>query len=213
MTKTNRMLCRAAAVCLTAVLSISLSACGEGAKKEESGEDIPMEDLEYGATMRDSDDFSIPLEYDKRYLEEPELQVLTDYFTAVQNEDTEGCTSTVLDFYLQYLLDNAFGGLFDADAYVTQQHRDFAEHLGGADFTFSYLQVTDCKRQDEAGTGVDYLTDMFDTLEGEGYSKTHLEDCKTLTVQLTLTDGENSFTTESMPLYVVKIDDAYYVCP
>ncbi len=209
----NQIIKRLTAVCLTALLTLSFSGCGESTQKESSGVNVPMEDLEYGATMRDSSDYSIPLEYDKRYLEDAELKVLTDYYTAIQQEDSETCDNVVLDFYLQYLLENVYGGLFDTDAFVAQQHRNFAENIDGADFTFSYLQVTDCKRMDEPGTGTDYLIDMFDTIAGENYSAEHLQDCKTLTVTLTMTAGENSFTTDGMPLYIVKIDDAYYVCP
>ncbi len=203
---------RFTAGCLAVLLTVIQTACGES-KSGKSGENIAMEDLAYGATLRESEDYSIKIEYDKRYLEDAELKVITDYYTAIQQEDPDACSAVVLDFYLQYILENVYGGLFDTDAFVAQQHQDFADYVDGENFTFGYLQVTDCVRQDEAGTGVDFLQTMFDDLQGEGYSAEHLQDCKTLTVQIAISDESTSVLSDEMPLYVVKIDGEYYVCP
>ena len=59
--------CAAAA----ALLCTSLAGCsGDSSSSSESGINVNMEDLEYGATMRDDTSRAVPLEYDKRFLED-----------------------------------------------------------------------------------------------------------------------------------------------
>ena len=39
------------------------------------------------ATMRDDTSRAVPLEYDKRFLEDGELDALANYYGSIQNED------------------------------------------------------------------------------------------------------------------------------
>lgn len=190
--------------------------CGEQSGTDASGtqgENIAMEDLEYGATMRKDTNYTVPVEYDKRFLEEGELKVLTDYYAAIQNEDVTLFSGCVLDFYMESLYQNAYGGLLDDNAYVTQQHEKFQEQTDG-DFTFAEISVNDCKEQDDAGSGIEYLTEMFNELNNDDtYWDTHVQGCKALTVQPMLSDGgDTTVACDEVPVFLVNLDGTYYVC-
>jgi hypothetical protein len=50
-----------------------------------AGPTIAEEDLPYGATMRETKTtFALPVSYDRRFLNDAQVTVLTDYFSAVQ---------------------------------------------------------------------------------------------------------------------------------
>lgn len=201
---------------LAAALICTCFGCGAQSGTDTNnpqGEDVAMEDLEYGATMRKSTDFSVPVEYDKRFLEDGELKTLTDYYASVQNEDLTLFSSCVLDFYMESLYQNAYGGLLDDSAYLAQQHEKFQEQIDG-DFTFANISINECKEQGDAGSGIEYLTEMFNELKGDDtYWDTHVQSCKALTVQPMLSDGEDTTVAcDEVPVFLVNLDGTYYVC-
>ena len=158
---------RGTAAVLAGALLLSFAGCADNQTNE--GTDIPMENLAYGATLR---------------------------------EDTSH----------DYIIENMYGGLLQSDAYLTKVHDAFQAAAGG-DFTFSYLQITDCKDEDSPTSGVDYLKDMFNTLQGEDYWTTHVRDCKALTTKIAMTSGEKSVDSQDMTVYLVNLDGTLYVCP
>ena len=175
---------RGTAAVLAGALLLSFAGCADNQTNE--GTDIPMENLAYGATLREdtSHDFIIVTEF----------------------------TSCIVDFYLDYIIENMYGGLLQSDAYLTKVHDAFQTAAGG-DFTFSYLQITDCKDEDSPTSGVDYLKDMFNTLQGEDYWTTHVRDCKALTTKIAMTSGDKSVDSQDMTVYLVNLDGTLYVCP
>ena len=175
-------------------------------------ENIAMEDLEYGATMRDDDSYAVPLEYDKRYFEAGELEALANYYAAIQNQDTALFSSCVLREYMESLYQNAYGGLLDDSAYLAQQQQAFQEKIDG-DFTFAKISVSDCKEQDETGSGAEYLIQMLNELNSDdSYCDTHLKSCKSLTVQPILSNGTDTALCDEVTVFVLNMDGTYYVC-
>ena len=99
------------------------------------------------ATLREDTSHDFTIEYDKRFLEQDELDLLFSYYDSIQKQDVTEFTSCIVDFYLDYIIENMYGGLLQSDAYLTKVHDAFQTAAGG-DFTFSYLQITDCKDED-----------------------------------------------------------------
>ena len=180
----NRNTFRRILVCATAatLLCTGFAGCSDSNSSDsESGVNIAMEDLEYGATMRDDDSRAVPLEYDKRFLEDGELDALANYYASIQNEDVELFQSCTVEKYMESLYENAYGGLLDDNAYVTQQKESYEKQLS-CDIHFSQILVNDCLKQDETGSNAEYLTGMLNELnEDSNYCTDHMESCKTLT--------------------------------
>lgn len=201
---------RGTAAVLAGALLLSFAGCADNQTNE--GTDIPMENLAYGATLREDTSHDFTIEYDKRFLEQDELDLLFSYYDSIQKQDVTEFTSCIVDFYLDYIIENMYGGLLQSDAYLTKVHDAFQTAAGG-DFTFSYLQITDCKDENSPTSGVDYLKDMFNTLQGEDYWATHVRDCKALTTKIAMTSGDKSVDSQDMTVYLVNLDGTLYVCP
>lgn len=202
-------------VCATAaaLLCTGFAGCSDSNSSDsESGVNIAMEDLEYGATMRDDDSRAVPLEYDKRFLEDGELDALANYYASIQNEDVELFQSCTVEKYMESLYENAYGGLLDDNAYVTQQKESYEKQLSG-DIHFSQILVNDCLKQDETGSNAEYLTGMLNELnEDSSYCTDHMESCKTLTVQPVLTNGTDTVYCDEVTVFLIELDNQYYVC-
>lgn len=212
-------------IMLSAIIAAMTTGCGNTEDNPESSTGVAdsaifdsinfdgMDDLEYGATMRESDDYGITVEFDKRFLEDAELEALVSYYTSIQNQDADLFDACTPDFYMGYYLENVYGGLLDSDAYIAQQYRTFQEQLDGADVTFSRLTVTACTTDETAeDSGISYLKEMCVELEGQDYCDEHWNGCKLLTVEPTLTDGTNELVGGEMNVFIVQLDDSYYIC-
>ena len=162
--------------------------------------------------MRDDDSRAVPLEYDKRFLEDGELDALANYYASIQNEDVELFQSCTVEKYMESLYENAYGGLLDDNAYVTQQKESYEKQLSG-DIHFSQILVNDCLKQDETGSNAEYLTGMLNELnEDSNYCTDHMESCKTLTVQPVLTNGTDTVYCDEVTVFLIELDNQYYVC-
>ncbi len=219
MTQKNRIFRRILAISITALLGCSCYGCGSDNTAEESttstGQNVAMEDLDYGSTMREDDDvYAVPLYYDKRYLEEEELTVLANYFLAIQNQDVSLLEEVTLDFYMESLYENAYGGLLDDSAYVTQQYSRFQELVDTEeDIQFSMITVDNVLYQEDAGSEIDYVVEMFNELnDDDSFCDTHMQSFKTLSVVPTVTDGTTTSDGSEMPIYIINLDGTYYVC-
>lgn len=204
-------LSRTLALFLMAAVTLCGTGCDNTAENAEK-QNVAMEDLQYGATMKTDTTLPVPVEYDKRFLAEEEAAVLSRYYHSVQEQDTEQFKTALVDFYLDYILETTYNGIFEADAYVKQLNSAFQEAAGG-EFTFQLVEVTTCKDETSPTSGIDYLKDMFNTLEGDSYCETHMQSCKSLTVKTEIQTENYSITTDEMTVYVVNLDGTYYVCP
>lgn len=196
-----------------ALLCTGLAGCSNSSSdSSESGIDVAMEDLEYGATMRDDKSRAVPLEYDKRFLEDGELDALANYYGSIQNEDVDLFQSCTVEKYMESLYENAYGGLLDDSAYLTQQKEEFQKQVSG-DFSFAQIVVNGCINQDETGSNAEYLTGMLDELnEDSNFCAEHMTSCKTLTVQPVVTDGTDTVYCDEVTVFVIALDDQYYIC-
>ena len=79
-----------------------------------------MEDLPFGAVLRDLNTTEIPVEYDSRYFTEEAMTVLSNYFYAIQTVDTALYQEVTLDFYDDYVVQQMFQGLVGLDGLLTQ---------------------------------------------------------------------------------------------
>ncbi len=214
---------RLSALIFAGILAMLSTGCSNNAAQDSGSADSAifsdlefsnMESLEYGATMRDNTDYSIPVEYDKRFLEDGEVEALVNYFTSIQTEDAQLYDDCTPDFYVDYYLENVYGGLLDSDAYLAQQYRTFQDQLDGADVTFSLLSVTSCTEDESAEDGgIAALKEMCVELEGQEYCDANWNGCKLLTVEPTLSDGtDNTLVGGSMNIFVVQLEGSYYIC-
>ncbi len=167
------------------------------------------DDLEYGATLRENDDYGIKIEFDSRYFSDDEMEAIVSYFKAIETHDTELFNTYTLPFYVNYYIENAYGGLLNTSAYLVELAQPYEEMF--EDFTFTSLSVTSCD-DDEENENVTYLQEMFNDLEGDSFCDTYWEGCKMIEVRPTISDGTDTVTYEDVPMFLVKLDGDDYIC-
>lgn len=208
------------ALTLCGAMLLPCTACG---KEEASTPSDDVSDYDfhndgaYGTVESvDNTSYSLPITYDKNFLDEAELQQITDYFYAVQTQDKDLFDSVTEPSYIDFLLETAYSDLLNTDAYLAQLNEAFLDALpdGTESFSFSMIEVTNCTEGEGADSQYDSIVDMYDDFNGEGWTEEHLSSCKTLTVVATMTDdGTNYLDSQEMTVILINLDDTLYVCP
>jgi hypothetical protein len=168
------------------------------------------DELPYGATMRtDKTSYSLPVTYDRRFLNEAQVTAVTDYLAGVQNCDTELYLASTLQFYVDYQFNEVYEGSYDSmDAFVAALNSSIAENTAD-DFTFSMITIDEFTTEQNV-SGLATMLELLDNIN-EGFSDT-VENCWSLEVEwvLSYNGGEDTLAVSDQRLFLVEVDGAYY---
>lgn len=223
---------RALAVCLCLSMGVcGLTGCGdddeESADSSETSYDFDDTDAEYGSTLREDDSYyDVLVEYDKRYLEDEEVEALASYFYAIQEEDEELFDTWTPAFYMDWYLENAYEGILTESAYLAMLHSDFGDAIDSDDYTFARLSVTSVTEQtdddiniatniteeDTGDEGIPVLIEMYLEVVGMDAYEEFWQGCKVMTIDVYITDDESTVSYGSVTVFIPQINDGYYVC-
>ena len=218
----NRINLRLARLLAILMTLCCLTACGE--KQEQAEESVAMEDLPFGATLQLLDTVAIPIEYDSRYFTEEEMTVLSNYFYAIQTEDTALYEEVTLDFYTDYVVQQMFQGLVGVDGLLTKIKFSYTpqpsetsietETKTNADVTFTKITITECEQStDSIHNNLDNLYPMLNELSGEeNYCTEHISDAKFLNLSLSLASGDATTTLSDQYVFLLCVDGQYVIC-
>lgn len=182
-----------------------------------------MEDLPFGAVLRDLNTTEIPVEYDSRYFTEEAMTVLSNYFYAIQTEDTALYQEVTLDFYDDYVMQQMFQGLVGLDGLLTQLKSSYTPQQSAtgtstgntdADVTFTQINVVECEQStDSVHSNLDNLYPMLNELSGEeDYCTQHVSDAKFLNLSLSLKSGDHTTTLSDQYVFLLCVDGKYVIC-
>ena len=229
-----RLLC--CGVCLTALL---LGGCGASDSTESvSSDDLydsfdfdNVDDTAYGSSLRETDSYGITIEYDKRFLEDDELETVVSYYLSIQNDDLSLFHASIADFYIDYCLETLYDSLLDESAYLVQLRETYQELVDSDDFTFTMISVTACTEEDitetddsmadseddstaesDTADSISTLREMYVVMEGQDAFDEQWENCKQLSLTLSVSDGETISLFDDIELYIVQLDGNYYIC-
>ncbi|MGN0614561.1 MAG: hypothetical protein ACI4JB_11780 [Porcipelethomonas sp.] len=193
-----------AAVC--AVLSV-VSMCSCSSDDELN---VAMEDLEYGATMRQLADTDIKICYDGRYFTDDEMRVVVDYYNAVQLNDVELFKKTQSEPYVTYLEKNSGQTI---DNFLENIYQETVSSLGD-EFEYTYIEaVNGGGRNDDLE--IDEIIDLMNSVyEENGSDKTFEEtvnDAKFATLDFTAESGGSQFTYSGQTIYIFNCTDGIYI--
>ncbi len=196
-------------ISLSACAAIALSCfCGCG-KKDSSSEE--SQEFYYGQAYKEVDGKDIYLIYDGRFIEDSEMDALSDYYNSIQKKDTELFKSTQPEQYIKFIESNQSS---DISTFLNDQYSQLESELGEG-FDFSQIEVTDCgDSKDDAG-----LNDIKDLLDGiykdAGMEKSFSDTIKsskyvTFDISATTSDGETLNLTDETK-YIFNCDDGIYI--
>lgn len=197
---------------ITALLSVLvlgasvLTGCGS------NGPSIKEEELPYGATMReDKSGNSLPITYDRRFMNEEQAAVLTDYLYAVQTCDGDLYKKNTLDFYADYQLNEIYAGKYeDLDAMMTALHASVAEATA-EDFTYVMITV-DNFTQERSVSGLGTMLEVLTKISGDENFTDTVTDCWAVEMQwlLVYDGGASSVVVNEQYVYMFEIGGKYY---
>ena len=204
----KRLLCTL--LCVGMMMSL-MTACGDSKEGDsEMPENLAMEDMDYGATMRELKDGKITVCFDHRFIEDEEMQKVADYYYAVQTQDLELFKSTQNSEYLDYIEKN--GGV-TIEEYLKSIKNDDVQAVG-KDFAYTYIEATECggRKDDlEIDEIIKLMEQVYtDAKKDTGFEKT-VKDVKYIKLKITAEAGGSSFTNEADTVYVFHCNEGVYV--
>lgn len=189
-------------LCMAMTL-VTFSAC-------DNGEDVAMEDLEYGATMRLLGDTELEVCFDGRFFTDEEMRAVNDYYYAVQTKNTDLFLSTQSADYVEYVEKNSGSS---AEQMLTAIHDEMVVSLGEG-FEYTYIEAVACgDRTDDLQ--IDEITSLMDEIYKENGKDTTFKETVTSAKYVVFdmmadADGE-SYTKVDERAYIFTCTDGIYV--
>ncbi|MBQ8687959.1 MAG: hypothetical protein IJ512_05365 [Ruminococcus sp.] len=233
---------RFACILTAAVMSLPLYCCSdekeEGSVSSETSEvsetsEIDLNEANEGGEESDDEPAAyiqqdIPTEYDGSEIDDACAQTISQYFTAIMNQDYDKYAETLNPYYLQVYddwLDGAFGyGMETSFETMHQSVMDAACTLeDGTTVEVDTVYITKlalepalpAEGEESLEEAIDaYLAD-YDAVIGEGFTEELKKQCDTLTaVRFTMTadcDGEERAIMTDMELLITITDGTYRI--
>ncbi len=190
---------------LSALVMILLTGCAS--QKQELN--IAEEDLPYGATMRSNKtSYTVPMTYDRRFVNESQVKAVADYLGAVQNNDPDLFASAALPLYMNYQIQEVYH-YEDTANLVDVLHSGIASQTG-EDFQFDMILITDYSQANNGGLKA--MTDLLSNLDSQFSDSVQGAWEFTLEWELSYDNGQKNGMTEDQHLYLFQIEDQYYCC-
>lgn len=194
------------ALALALVMGGALTGC-----MEDEGY-IAEEDLPYGATMKEMrTSFSVPMSYDRRFINEEQAAVIADYHAGIQNQDAELYIQSTFDFYIDYQLNEMFADLYKSrEEYVDGLHLSMSQQ-SGEDFKFNMITVSGMT-EERVASRLDEMLNMLQDLSGDENFKDSVDSCYAITLEWSVAynDGAQYLNAKDQKLFLIEIDGRYY---
>lgn len=192
------------AILLCAVIS-STSFCGC-----DDNENVAMEDLPYGATMRQLNDTKIDICYDGRYFTDEEMKIVSDYYYSIQTLDTELFKKTQNSDYISYIEKNS-----------GQKAEDFLKTLSdnntaalGEGYKYSYIEAVNYgDKSDDIGIGeiIELMNSIYkENGKDEAFEDTLLDE-KFASFDIIAMSGGQEYTQSNQIVYIFTCKDGVYI--
>ena len=230
------MLKKAAAVVSAAVLCVAAVGCSnkdtESSKSESNlvggpsdGMSLDEEDMPYGATMTSlksstNDKLTLDADFDPRYFAQegtdyPEIYLISNYLTALQNGDEDAMKEI---FYAPYLERSVKERNYESVKDYLEKYLDVLMTKAHGQFEFTYFTVDTCLNENESEdlTSFSEIDAKLDLAAGEKLSE-KVKSRKLVYLDVTLKDVENkyyqlnSYLGYDISVYVYNIDGKYYL--
>lgn len=205
------------ALFLAALALTAFTGCGSNS---ESGTTIQEEDLPYGATMRlEKDRFSVPVQYDRRFLPDGAVQVVSDYYLSFQTQDLALFESVQTEQYMQYRLEDVYGGEYTNQGILEASHESMVSFVG-EEYVVALVDIT-YATSEKAVSNIPTVLDMLDSVsEAADNTKVseQIPEIYEIKVDLyvdTAASGAKGYTSlnpvTDEVLYVFSLDGSWYL--
>ncbi len=170
------------------------------------------EELPYGSTMKsDKNSYSVPMTWDRRFIDDEQIKTVSDYIAAIQNNDPELYESVALPLYTEYQVQKVYGYQNTAEL-VSALHEGLLGQLAD-DFKFDMVLVDEFSLDRNAG-GMQAMLKLLDDISEDGKFSDTIQGAWTLTLEweFSYNNEEGHGRAENQYLYLFRKDDKYYCC-
>ena len=177
------------------------------------------DDMPYGSTLVKNTDYGVPLQYDRRFIEDALAEKLASYYHALQENDAAEFSAVLFPLYHNYELETVYDGKY-TDADIVNNTHEAMKELHGGDFDFALLDITDIISEQGESQNYDALTGMLDQLAKDNDQKPVTEEMQVLyelTIDRYFCDkgkgikGETDSLLEAERLFALKYQDQWYL--
>lgn len=192
------------AFALSAVLSVStLCACSRDG-------DVAMEDLEYGATLRQLVDTDIKICFDSRFFTDDEMRAVSNYYYAVQTKDKELFTSVLSEPYVKYIEKNSEKSV---EEFIDEIYNKTASSIGDG-FEYTYIEAVECgDRTDDLE--IDEITTLMNSIYEENGNEGTFEEtivsAKYAVLDFMAEINSNGYSYTDQTVYIFTCTDGIYI--
>lgn len=202
--------------------ALLLAACPlTGCGKPYNNTDLNMteDEMPYGSTLVKNTEFSVPLQYDRRFIEDALAEKLGHYYHALQENDAAEFSAVLFPLYHNYEMETVYEGKY-TDADVVKNTHDAMESLHGGEFDFALLDITEMITRQGISEHYDALYTMLDQLAEDSGQESVTKDMQAL-YELTIDRyfcnkgegirGETNSVLEGERLFALKSKDTWYL--
>ena len=189
-----------AVLCCTTLLT--------GCKKQNV---MTEDELPYGATMRSTSAYAVPLTYDRRFLEEPQVETIASFLGALENSDGTVLEQTTFPEYFAYELGEVYAeNCKNADEVAAAKHDALAETYGnGGQLHFKEVELTGLT-QEQQQSGIAALLTMLYQLSDDEHLAEKIDNTWCVTMDWTVEGAESTELVQERTLYLLEEDGVYY---
>lgn len=194
---------RIAALCGAAMLL--LAGCGEKEPDFSKESELP-----YGATMRsDQEGYSVPMTWDRRFVETEQVAAVADFMAALQSQDAAGYKRITPAGYADYQME--VYELTDTDALMERLHSVFAA-ASGDDYQYTMVLINGMNG-DKGSTGLSNALALMEGIyQGEESFAVGVQGAWDFTVELDMSydNGSSYAVLDEQHVYVFRTADGCY---
>lgn len=194
-----------------------LTGCGSTGSNNDLN--LTEDEMPYGSTLVKVGELAVPVQYDRRFLEDALVEKLAAYYHALQEKDSEAFSALMFPLYHNYELETVYEGKY-TDADVVNNTHEAMKSLHGGDFDFALIDVTDLITKQGTSENYDALYLMLDQLaedNGQEPVTKNMQALYELTVDRYLCDkgagikGETDSLIEGERLFALKYENEWYL--
>lgn len=197
-----------------AISALCLTACD----KKQDSDTVYEKDMPYGATLVAANNFSIPIQYDKRFLTQKLLSKVADYYKSVENTDVSLYENTIYPFYHDYMMQTVYEGKYTDKDLLQTEYDNFKQEYG-KNFDFAFIDITALDTDRNISDCASLLSGLDNIAENQGQAKISekVKDICRMTITVHMTDDgsevrhETGKMVEDLSMFALNIEDTWYL--
>ena len=196
-----------------------LTACEKPHKSENAGLNMTEDDMPYGSTLVKNTELAVPMQYDRRFIDDDLAKTVAAYYHAIQEQDDAEFAGVLFPLYHTYEMETFYEGKY-TDADILKNTHEGMQSIHGADFDFALIDILDLVKRQGVSNDLDSLAVMLNQLAADQNDTSFSEDMQSLIelqIDRYLCDRgagikkETDSVIADEKLYAVKYKDQWYL--